>query len=217
MIITCIAHAMFRLELESGLHIVTDPVGEDSGFPVRPVKADIALVSHQHHDHNALQNVPGAQVIDKAGVYCPAADVRVTAVKSFHDDAQGAKRGGNLLFLIEAEGLRVAHLGDLGHLPTAEQIAAVGPVDVLMIPVGGFFTIDAAQAQQTAELLHARVILPMHYRTALNADWPITPIGDFTGQYDPADVREQPLLRVAKEDLMCQKRVTVLAPEVLKA
>ena len=214
MIFTCIAHAMFLLELENGTRIVTDPVGEDSGFPVTPVKADLALVSHQHHDHNALQSVTGARVIDAAGVYCPEQDVRITAVKSFHDDAQGAKRGENLLFLIEAEGLRAAHLGDLGHLPTPEQIAALAPVDVLMIPVGGFYTIDAAQAKETARLLGAKIILPMHYRTSMNADWPITPIGDFTEQYDPSQVREMPCIRIAAEDLMCHKHVAVLTPQL---
>lgn len=214
MIITCIAHAMFLLELESGLRIVTDPVGEDSGFPVTPVKAGYALVSHQHHDHNAVQNAPGAKVFDQAGVYCPADDLRITMVKAFHDDAQGAKRGENLLSLIEAEGLRVAHLGDLGHLPTAEQVAALSPVDVLMIPVGGFFTIDAPTAKKAADMLGAKVILPMHYKTTYNADWPITDLETFTAQYEPDQIGRMPLVRIAKEDLMCQKMITVLEPQL---
>lgn len=215
MIFTCIAHAMFLMELENGMRIVTDPVGEDSGFPVTPVRADLALVSHQHHDHNALGSVTGAKVIDAAGVYCPDMDVRVTAVKSFHDDAQGAKRGDNLLFLIEAEGLRVAHLGDLGHLPTQEQIAALAPVDVLMVPCGGFYTIDAAQAKETARLLGAKVILPMHYRTAANADWPIAPVEDFLALYGGMAERLS-LLRVCRGDMDCQPALAVLEPASLK-
>ena len=164
MIITCIAHAMFLLETDSGLRIVTDPVGEDSGFPVKPVKADVALVSHHHHDHYALENAPGAKVIETAGVHCPADGLRVKAVKSFHDDVNGTKRGENLLFLIEAEGLRVAHLGDLGHLPTPTQREALGRVDVLMLPVGGFYTIDADTAHGLAEKIGAAVTIPMHYK-----------------------------------------------------
>lgn len=214
MIITCIAHAMFLMELDNGLRFVTDPVGEASGFPVSPVKADVALVSHHHHDHRALENVPGAKVIETAGVHCPADGLRVTAVKSFHDDANGTKRGENLLFLIEAEGLRVAHLGDLGHLPTPAQREALGRVDVLLVPVGGFYTIDAAQARETAALLGAKVILPMHYRTEVNADWPITPVEAFTSQYPAVNVAEMPLVRITRDDLKCHKPVIVLTPQM---
>ena len=221
MIITCIAHAMFLLELEGGLRIVTDPVGEASGFPVSPVKADIALVSHHHHDHCAMENAPGAKVIEIAGVHCPADGLRVTAVKSFHDDANGTKRGENLLFLLEAEGLRVAHLGDLGHLPTPAQRQAIGPVDVLRArkrievhALGGFYTIDAAQAKETAALLGAKVILPMHYRTEVNADWPITPIEAFTSQYPAGSVAQMPLVRITRDDLKCHKPVIVLTPQM---
>ena len=214
MIITCIAHAMFLMELDNGLRVLTDPVGEDSGFPVSPVKADVALVSHHHHDHCALENAPGAKLIETAGVRCPADGLRVTAVKSFHDDANGTKRGENLLFLIEAEGLRVAHLGDLGHLPTPAQREALGRVDVLLVPVGGFYTIDAAQARETAALLGAKVVLPMHYRTEVNADWPITPVEVFTGQYPAVNVAEMPLVRITRDDLKCHKPVIVLTPQM---
>ena len=214
MIITCIAHAMFLIELDSGLRVLTDPVGEASGFPVAPVKADVALVSHHHSDHCALENAPGAKVIETVGVHCPADGLRVTAVKSFHDDVGGAKRGENLMFLMEAEGLRVVHLGDLGHLPTPAQREALGRVDVLLTPVGGFYTIDAAQARETAALLGAKVILPMHYRTEVSADWPITPLETFTSQYPAADVAEMPLVRITRDDLKCHKPIIVLTPQM---
>lgn len=214
MIITCIAHAMFLLELDNGMRIVTDPVDTASGYPVEPVSADVALVSHHHHDHCALENAPGAQVIDTAGPHTLATDVKVTALSAYHDDARGAQRGETLLFLLEAEGLRVAHLGDLGHLPTAAQVAALAPVDVLMIPVGGHFTIDAAQARQAATLLGARTILPMHYRTAYTADWPIAPAEDFLALFAPEAVARQPLLRVTQGDLCCQKEVCLLTPRL---
>lgn len=214
MILTCIGHAMFLLELDSGMRIVFDPVDAASGYPVEPVAADAVLVSHHHHDHCALEHAPGARVIETPGVHTLAPDVRVTALRAFHDDAQGSKRGETLLFLVEAEGLRVAHLGDLGHLPTAEQVAALSPVDVLMIPVGGFYTIDAAQAKETATLLRARVILPMHYRTAYNADWPIAPAEGFLEQFAPEEVSRQPLLRITRGDLTCQKHVCLLEPQL---
>ena len=215
MIFTCIGHAKFLIELENGLRIVTDPYDATCGYPVTPVKADVVLVSHGHHDHSAVDTIPGKpRVIDKAGAYDLGDGVTVTAVEAFHDDAQGTKRGRTLLFSIRAEGLNAIHLGDLGHIPNAEQINALGAADVLMVPVGGFFTIDAAQAKETAELLQARVILPMHYKTRANADWPIASVEAFTGLYDtPAE--EVNLLRVAEGDLMCQPHAAVLLPQSL--
>ncbi len=214
MIITCIGHAMFLLELDNGMRILTDPVDQGSGYSVEPVKADAVLVSHHHHDHAALENAPGAQVVDTEGMHTLAPDVTVKAVHAWHDDAEGAKRGSTLMFLLEAEGLRVAHLGDLGHLPDKEQIAALAPVDVLMIPVGGYYTIDAEQAKKTAELLQTRVILPMHYRTAYNKDWPIAAEDEFLKQYAEQDVTRQTLLRVTQGDLCCQKKVCLLEAQL---
>lgn len=215
MIITCIGHAEFLLELENGMRIVTDPYDASCGYPVPQVKANAVLVSHGHHDHCAVENLQGVeQVIDTDGTHTLATDVKVTAVPCFHDEAEGSKRGSNLMFLLEAEGLRVAHLGDLGHLPTREQAAALAPVDVLMLPVGGFYTIDAHAAKETARMLQARVILPMHYRTTANADWPIAPVEDFLSLYGESEQVE--LLRVCKGDLDCQPAVAVLLPQSLK-
>ena len=216
MIFTCIGHAKFLIELENGLRIVTDPYDATCGYPVTPIPADVVLVSHGHHDHSAVDTIPGApRVIDAAGAYDLGDGVTVIAVEAFHDDAAGQKRGKTLLFAIRAESLNVLHLGDLGHIPTAAQIEALGPADVLMIPVGGFYTIDAVQAKETAMLLGTRVILPMHYKTRVNADWPIAPVEAFTQLYDcPAE--EVNLLRVAKGDMMCQPKIAVLLPQSLK-
>ena len=119
------------------------------------------------------------------------------------------------MFLIEAEGLRVAHLGDLGCALSPAQQKALAPVDVLMLPVGGYYTIDASMAKEVATRLQARVILPMHYRTAANPAWPIAPVEDFTGLYmDMAE--EADLLRITAADLSCQPHVAVLRPQSLR-
>ena len=216
MIFTCIGHAKFLIELENGLRIVTDPYDATCGYPVTPVKADVVLVSHGHHDHSAVDTIPGTpRVIAEKGTYDLGDGVKVTAVEAFHDDAEGTKRGKTLLFSVRAEGLNAVHLGDLGHIPTTAQVGALGAADVLMVPVGGFFTIDAAQAKETAELLQAKVILPMHYRTRVNSDWPIAPAEAFTGLYEPP-AEEVNLLRVAEGDLMCQPHVAMLLPQSLK-
>ncbi|MBE5803111.1 MAG: MBL fold metallo-hydrolase [Clostridiales bacterium] len=216
MIISCIGHAEFLLEMENGMRIVTDPYDDTCGYPVVPVKAEVALVSHGHHDHNAVENVKDvSRIVDAAGEHTLAPDVKVTAVSCFHDEAQGSKRGGNLMFLIEAEGLRVAHLGDLGHMPTAEQAAMLAPVDVLMLPVGGFYTIDALTAREVAQLLQAQVILPMHYRTEANAGWPIAPLDEFLALYSN-EAEKLDLLRISKDDMACQPALAVLQPQSLK-
>ncbi len=216
MIFTCIGHAKFLIELDNGLRIVTDPYDATCGYPVTEVPADVVLVSHGHHDHNAVETIPGnPRVIHKEGTYSLADDVTITAVEADHDDVGGAKRGKTLLFSIRAEGINAIHLGDLGHLPTAVQCMQLGHADVLMVPVGGYFTIDADTAKETAALLHARIVLPMHYRTRANADWPIAPVEAFTALYD-APAEEIHMLRVTAGDLVCQPEVAVLLPQALR-
>ncbi len=215
MILTCIGHAKFLLELENGIRIITDPYDDACGYPVTANPADVVLVSHQHHDHNAVGTIPGTpRIIDRAGDFDLGGGASVRAIEAFHDAAQGAQRGKTLLFVIKAEGLTVMHLGDLGHLPDAEQLLRLGHADVLMLPVGGYYTIDARQAQQVAQMLHARVILPMHYKTVANASWPIAPVGDFLRLY-AQEAEELPLLRVSAGDLMCQPYLAVLRPTSL--
>ena len=214
MLLTCLGHAKFLIELNSGLRIVTDPFDAACGYPLTETQADVVLVSHGHHDHSAVETISGnPRIIREAGTYTLESGVTVTAIPAFHDEVQGAKRGNTLLFLLEAEGLRIAHLGDLGHLLTAEQQKALAPVDVLMLPVGGFYTIDAATAQEVAESLRARIIVPMHYRTKWNADWPIAPLENFT-RLDQKVLPAMPLLRVTAEDLPCQPHIAVLEAQV---
>ena len=216
MIITCIGHAKFLLELENGMRIVTDPYDKTCGYPVTPMQADVVLVSHGHHDHNAVETIKGKPlVIDKEGEYNLDNGVNISAMWADHDEDGGTKRGKTLLFRIQVEGLTVAHLGDLGHLPTEQHRMFMGHVSVLMVPVGGFYTIDAPTAKQTAELFDARVVLPMHYKTRVNADWPIASVEAFTQLYNQ-HVEELDMLRVARGDLECQPKVAVLRPQSLK-
>lgn len=214
MIITCIGHAKFLIELENGMRIVTDPYDDTCGYPVTPLSADVVLVSHQHHDHCAVETISGyTQVIDKPGIHTLAPDVRVTAIEANHDASGGSQRGKTLLFLLEAEDLRIVHLGDLGHLPTRSQQTTLAPADVLMIPVGGYYTIDAPAARETAAQLQARVILPMHYRTQANDSWPIAPVQAFTSLYREYECVD--LLRITARDLDCQPTLAVLKPQSL--
>lgn len=215
MIVSCIGHAKFLIELDNGMRIVTDPYDDTCGYPVTPLQADVVLVSHGHHDHNAVETITGCtQVIDRAGVHTLSPDVTVTAIQADHDDQGGAQRGRTLLFLLEAEGLRIVHMGDIGRLLTPAEASALSPADVLMIPVGGYYTIDAPAARETARQLQARVILPMHYRTEATATWSIAPVDDFTRLYPASETVD--LLRITPGDLDCQPVVAVLRPQSLR-
>ena len=142
-----LGHSCFELTLPCGA-IVTDPYDDTVGYPPLHVRADAILSSHGHFDHNYFQAVDGDPVI-------PA----------FHDDVKGAKRGENLIHLIEADGLRVAHLGDLGHMPdTDAQKAALSNLDVMLIPIGGTFTIDTPTAVKLIKAFKPRCAIAMHFK-----------------------------------------------------
>ncbi len=155
--ITWLGHACFKLETADG-SVVFDPFSDGSVAGLDPIResADLALASHGHGDHAALENV---------SLSGNKSSLRITAVPCFHDDEGGAKRGKNIIHIVESEGLRVAHFGDLGHMLSAQQLVQVGALDAAMIPVGGFYTIDAKMAREIADKLPCRVVIPMHYRS----------------------------------------------------
>lgn len=215
MIVTCLGHAKFCIELADGFRIVCDPFDASTGYEVGHTRCDAVLVSHHHHDHDAVETLHGyTQVIDTPGVHTLSQGVKVTGIASYHDDANGTKRGPNVMYLIEADDLRIAHLGDLGHPLSTEQAEALDLADVVMVPVGGFFTIDAPTAAVVCRQIHARTILPMHYRTQVNADWPIAPVEDFLSLVGDAERLQE--LRVTREDLACQPHVAVLENRVIE-
>jgi len=148
--------------------IVTDPFDPVMmGLRISPLEADIALISHGHPDHNNLKALKTeAFVISNPGEY-EVKDVFVYGISSFHDDAQGKERGLNTIYTIEAEGIRICHLGDLGqHELTNEQIEKIGTVHILMIPVGGEYTIGAKEAVKIVHQIEPEIVIPMHYAVA---------------------------------------------------
>ena len=155
MTITWLGHSCFVLE-SGGFRVLLDPYKVVRGYPDVTAEVDAVYCSHGHFDHAYTAGVTLA-----AGRADPFA---VKEVPTFHDDQNGSFRGANTVRVFSAEGLTVAHLGDLGHPLTERQAAAIGPCDVLMLPVGGTYTIDAQTAKEVAEQLSPRVIIPMHYR-----------------------------------------------------
>jgi len=178
-------HSYFLLTTSAGTKVAFDPHAiSDYGAPV--YAPDIAVISHNHNDHNRLEIFSNAESkdlkvfnglvvkgknIDWAKIDEKAKDIRVRSVATFHDDEGGAKRGKNSVMIIEADGLIYCHLGDLGHELTDEQVKAIGPVDVLMIPVGGIYTINGEVAKKVVTQLKPKMfILPMHYGTKVYPD-----------------------------------------------
>lgn len=178
-----VGHACFVITLTSGKVVVMDPYqpnafGGALRYRALTTPADYVLISHGHADHDAYQEVPGdPEVIRTPGEH-RTPDFVATGIPTFHDKQKGKQRGSNIVFALDAEGIRIVHAGDLGHLLDSTQMEALRPVSVLLVPVGGYFTIDAEEAWKVVEALHPRVVIPMHYKTAA-VDFPITGVEEF--------------------------------------
>jgi L-ascorbate metabolism protein UlaG (beta-lactamase superfamily) len=174
-----LAHASFLITSLKGVRIITDPYAVGGPFKYQPIQetADAVTVSHEHGDHNNAKAVAGNPTVLKDSG--EAKGIKFIAVPTAHDDQGGSQRGKNMIFCFEVDGVKVCHCGDLGHTLTAEQLKAMGKVDVLMLPVGGFFTIDAKTAGKVGDQVKPAVIIPMHFNTE-KADMPISGVEEFT-------------------------------------
>ena len=171
-----LGHACFALESD-GYRVVLDPYKMDT-YPPLHTYGNEALCSHGHADHNYVEGV--ALTGGKKSPFT------VETVATFHDEQGGALRGNNLMHILRAEGMTAVHCGDLGHYPTEEQLAAISGADVLLIPVGGYYTIDAATAKRVADAAKPRVVVPMHYRHGEFGLRPVGTVETFLEQY-PAE------------------------------
>ncbi len=163
--ITYYGHSCFLLTAKNGVKLLTDPCDHSTGYDLHDIAADILTISHAHFDHNYIQAAAGTPVVIQTRGAHEVKGIRIYGYPTWHDEVKGAKRGSNLVFLIEMDGLRVCHLGDLGEMPDEAFYHWLGRVDVLFAPVGGTFTLDAEQATAIMDRLHPRITIPMHYRT----------------------------------------------------
>lgn len=158
-------HSCFLLTTKEGIRVLIDPCSPKTGYALKDIEADVVTISHDHHDHNYLAAVKGQPVVvRKPGVH-KVAGIRITGIKSYHDEERGALRGSNLIFLYEINGMRVAHLGDLGAYPSEEAMRALGKLHVLFAPIGGTYTITPPTACKIANATKTNVLIPMHYQT----------------------------------------------------
>jgi len=176
MIISWYGHSCFKIQTrpkrgENEVIIFTDPFNKKIGLRSPAGNADIVTVSHSHSDHNNTSAFRGEPfTIDATGEYS-IKGVHIEGIGSFHDNEEGAQRGRNTIFIFESEELRIAHLGDIGHILSERQVDTIGDLDVLMIPIGGNYTIDAKTAKEVIGQLEPKIIIPMHYMiNGLKAD-----------------------------------------------
>jgi L-ascorbate metabolism protein UlaG (beta-lactamase superfamily) len=162
--ITWLGHSCFRIKGNQAV-VVTDPVPAETGYTLGKQTANIVTVSHQHPSHSWVAGIEGdPHVIKGPGEY-EISGVLVIGVSTFHDAVKGNSRGKNTMYLMDIDGVAVCHTGDLGHVPSDEQVEEMGNVDVLMLPVGGASTINATLATEVVRKLEPRIVIPMHYKT----------------------------------------------------
>jgi L-ascorbate metabolism protein UlaG (beta-lactamase superfamily) len=174
-------HACFAVTDSTSTTVAIDPFDAKVGYPVPEIPANVCLVTHEHFDHSNTAAVSGHPEIVRQAGETTVQEIPIVGVTAPHHAAgEHAERGNVTMFRWRMDGINLIHVGDLGSPLTAEQIAALGPADVLMVPVGGFYTIDAPKAVQAAQDLSAKFVIPMHYKTdATKPDLPIAPVDDF--------------------------------------
>lgn len=179
-------HSTFFLEFMSA-KILTDPFAKSVGYPLPNVTPDAVTISHEHFDHNAVDYLPNTATVfrglrvggnDWASVDESVGALSIGNMPSYHDDQKGAKRGKNSIFIFQWENVRLAHLGDLGHDLSAAELKQLGRIDVLFIPVGGNYTIDAATATKLIGKIKPKIAIPMHYKTK-HVKMDLAPVDDF--------------------------------------
>jgi len=194
--ISYLGHSSFLIKTLQAT-IVTDPFNESIGIKPKEVTADIVTISHHHFDHDNLGIVKGDPVvIDGAGEY-DLKGVEIYGVPSFHDKSKGSERGGNTIFVVESEEIRLCHLGDLGLVLSEGEIEKLGEIDILFTPIGGKYTIDSDEAVKLISLIEPNIVIPMHYKTeGINLD--IDTIEDFVEEMGIKDKKPKDKLVVKK-------------------
>jgi L-ascorbate metabolism protein UlaG (beta-lactamase superfamily) len=164
-----LGHSCFLLTSGKGTRVITDPFDSAKGLDLLykevTIEADIVTSSHSHSDHSYVGPVKGNPVIIREAANTTIKDIKIWTVHTWHDEHQGKERGPNLVFCFEIDGVNICHMGDTGEHLQKSHVDAIGKVDVLLMPVGGIFTLDCRPAMQSCESLKPSIIIPMHYKT----------------------------------------------------
>ncbi len=206
--ISWLGHSCFRIRGKQAT-VITDPYSPDLGYSLGKPIAHIVTVSHQHPGHSYVQGIGGEpKLVTGPGEY-EISGVLIIGVATFHDAEGGDKRGRNTVYLMEVDEISVCHLGDLGHILTAEQVEEIDNVDVLLLPVGGVSTINATKAAEVVRQLEPKVVIPMHYKTQV-LNWELEPMDRFLKEIGIKQPISQPKLSLTKASLPDSTQVFLL-------
>lgn len=193
---------------------MTDPFSPEIGLAFPKTLADIVTVSHQHDDHNNIAAVEGTSrrtepfIISGPGEY-EVSGVFIYGIPSFHDSENGTKRGENTIYIINVDGIKLAHLGDLGHRLSEAQLEEINGVDVLMIPVGGIYTLNAAEAVKVVSQVEPKIVIPMHYKLP-GLKFELDPLKNFLKEIGLEGIKSEDKLVIYKEKLPEERQVVIL-------
>ena len=212
-----LGHSCFKLTESTGTTIITDPY-KGIGYELpKGLKADAVTVSHSHFDHNHVKAIGGhPRVLDKEGFY-ELPGVEITGIKSYHDNQGGRQLGENIIYKFRMDGLEVCHLGDLGEECSSELLEMILPVNILLIPVGGTYTVDAELAKEYVDRIMPEIVIPMHYKTrSLNLD--LDKADAFLDLFDDEETEISGLdtLEFSREDLTEEKTKIILMERTKK-
>jgi L-ascorbate metabolism protein UlaG (beta-lactamase superfamily) len=208
-------HAAFLITSNQGTRIITDPYKPGAfgslNYGRIPDEADVVVVSHDHDDHNDSGGLSGNPEAVRTPGKRSVQGIEFNGVATFHDSSSGKERGKNIIFSFTVDEITICHLGDLGHILSQSEVEAIGAVDLLMIPVGGFYTIDSKEASQVAGQLNPSIIIPMHFKTD-KCELPITPIDEFTKGKARVKVMNASEISLDKGKLPKETEIIVLQP-----
>jgi L-ascorbate metabolism protein UlaG (beta-lactamase superfamily) len=210
-----LGHACFLFTDDAGTRVITDPYKTGAfGLEYKPPAetADIVTVSHEHEDHNNVGAVKGKpEIVRGAGVH-KVKGVEIKGITTSHDQSSGAERGSNVVFCLTLDGVRLCHLGDLGHKLSDKTVAEIGPVDVLFVPVGGNFTIDAATANRVVDSIGPKIVVPMHFQTEHARKFPVATAEGFAKLRRNVREAKASEVEIKKENLPAETETLVLKP-----
>lgn len=207
--VTWLGHSCFRLKGKEAT-VITDPFDQASGYSLGKPTAHIVTLSHSHPHHSFVAGIGGEpRVIRSPGEY-EIANVLITGIPTFHDANLGKSWGKNTVYIIEIDEVVVCHLGDLGHVPSSEQVEEMADVDILLVPVGGVSTIDAVKAAETVSLVAPKIVIPMHFKTEA-ARMQLESLDSFLKEMGDTEVAPKPKLTVSRSSLPEETEVVVLS------
>ena len=207
--ITWLGHSCFRIRGSQAI-IITDPFPPGMGYTLGKQTADIVTVSHPHKSHSYNEGVSGEHRLLKGPGEYEISGVLILGITTYHDAIKGQSKGKNIIYLMEVDGVAICHLGDIGHVLTDAQIEEMGNVDILMVPVGGVSTINAAMAAELIRKLEPKIVLPMHYKTPKTTR-ELEPVDNFLKEMGLSQVEPRPKLSVSKSNLPLSTQVIILS------